>query len=817
MSSREEAAGLAKAAAPRLVGQMLGRVPPPAFLVTSAIFHYLGPSLAVLLFARVGASGVAWLRIATAAIVFAAWRRPCRLMHGLTARQRRVLFGLGAVLACMNTLFYLAIARLPLSTVGAIEFLGTIVLAAAGTRTQRNLAALILAVGGVAALTDIRLTQQPLGFAFAFGNCGLFVLYIILGHRIAITGPSGAPSDPQRQPMSGIDQLGAAMLVAAVAATPIGIAGAVPAFTHPLWLLWGAGVGVFSSVIPYVTDQLAMARLPRATFALMLALLPATATIVGLVVLAQVPTWQDLLGIGLVITAIAVHHDRPPSGRDRTSGLCPARALAGARDRWSARRGSRLGRPDAAQRLAGRSSPGQALTKGSPAVHEFSLQAARSAIAALFPCIKNDLVELARIPSISAPGFDPSQVRRSAEATAGLLQRSGLGEVRLLEIEGAHPAVYGHTRGPVGAPTVLLYAHHDIQPPGAAGLWASPPFEPTERDGRLYGRGTADDKAGIAAHAAALRAWQGKPPVGVTVFIEGEEESTAEHLDEFLSRYPGLLTADAVIAADCSNWRIGQPAMTTSLRGLAECVVEVRTLDHAVHSGNYGGAVPDALSALSRLLATLHDQAGTAAVAGLESGPCHGPDLTDAELRQYAGVRPGVQLTGQGPLTSRMWARPAVAVLGIDAPGVKDASRQLAASARAKISMRLAPGDDPAQAMCALTRHLHAHAPWGAEVIVTPGDQAAPTQIATIGPAYHAFRRACTAAWGTGVAEVGIGGSIPFVSALATALPQAAILLTGVQDPRSNVHASNESLHIGDFEKYCVAETLFLGYLGASG
>jgi len=311
-ASSHEMASSEEAAARHPAGQTLIRVPPAAFFVTSAIFHYLGPSFAVLLFPHVDAPGVAWLRIATAAIVFAGWRRPWRLRRRFTGRQRRVLLGLGTVLAAMNTLFYLAIARLPLSTVGAIEFLGTIVLAALGARTRRNLAALILAVSGVAALTDIRLIQQPLGFVFAFANCGLFMLYIILGHRIATTGLGGAPSDMRRQPMSGIDKLGAAMLFAAVAATPVGITAAVPAFTHPLWLLWGVGVGVCSSVIPYVTDQLAMARLPRATFALMLALLPATATIVGLVVLGQIPTWQDLLGIGLVITGIAVHHDPPP-------------------------------------------------------------------------------------------------------------------------------------------------------------------------------------------------------------------------------------------------------------------------------------------------------------------------------------------------------------------------------------------------------------------------------------------------------------------------------------------------------------------------
>ena len=450
-------------------------------------------------------------------------------------------------------------------------------------------------------------------------------------------------------------------------------------------------------------------------------------------------------------------------------------------------------------------------------MREFSPQAARSAIAALFSSIKNDLTELARIPSVSAAGFDPGQVRKSAEATAGLLQRSGLGEVRLLEIDGAHPAVYGRTPGPVGAPTVLLYAHHDVQPPGPAELWASRPFEPAERAGRLYGRGTADDKAGIAAHAAALRAWQGRPPVGVRVFVEGEEETATTHLEEFLSRYSDWLNADVVVAADCLNWRIGQPAVTTSLRGLAECVVEVRTLDQAVHSGIYGGPVPDALTALSRLLATLHDQAGGPAIAGLKSGAYSPLDLTEAEFREYAGVRPGVRLTGEGPLTGRMWGRPSVAVLVIDAPGVDDAANQLVAFARAKVSVRLAPGDDPARAMRALATHLQANAPWGAEVTVVPGDHSAGLQITAAGGAFEAFRRACSRAWGTDPVETGIGGSIPFVSALATALPDAAILLTGVQDPQSNAHAENESLHLGDFEKYCVAEALFLGYLSASG
>jgi inner membrane transporter RhtA len=270
-----------------------------SFFVVSAIFHYLGPSLAVLLFARIAAPGVLWLRIFGAAVLFAGWRRPWRLAGRLDRRQLVTLLALGGVLAGMNALFYLAIARLPLATVGAIEFLGTVVLAALGVRTRRNVAALALCVGGVAVLTAIQLGASPLGLVFAFGNCVGFMLYVMLGHRVANTRVSDV--------FGGIDQLGAAMLIAAVVVTPAGLGAALPAFTHPAWLAWGIGVGVCSSVIPYVTDQLAMARLPRATFALMLALLPAFAVVVGAVVLHQIPSVRELAGIALVIAGVAIH------------------------------------------------------------------------------------------------------------------------------------------------------------------------------------------------------------------------------------------------------------------------------------------------------------------------------------------------------------------------------------------------------------------------------------------------------------------------------------------------------------------------------
>ncbi len=279
----------------------LGRLPPQSFFGVSAVFHYLGPSLAVLLFARLDVLGVAWLRIASAALVFGLWRRPWRRVSRLNPDARRVLLALGVVLAVMNSAFYLAVARLPLSTVGAIEFLGTVILAAAGARTARNAGALALTTAGVAAITAIRVTGQPLGFVFAFANCALFMLYIVLGHRIA-------------NAEAGIDRLGSAMLVAAVTATPWGLGGALPAFAHPVLLLAGAGVGVCSSVIPYVTDQLAMARLPRATFSLMLALLPVFATVIGAIVLRQVPGVWDVAGITLVVLGVAIHRE----GNERT-------------------------------------------------------------------------------------------------------------------------------------------------------------------------------------------------------------------------------------------------------------------------------------------------------------------------------------------------------------------------------------------------------------------------------------------------------------------------------------------------------------------
>ena len=431
----------------------------------------------------------------------------------------------------------------------------------------------------------------------------------------------------------------------------------------------------------------------------------------------------------------------------------------------------------------------------------------------VMPGVRADLERLVRIPSVSFPEFPREHVRDSAEATKQILEAAGATEAKILEVEGAHPAVLARFQGGEGAPRVLLYAHHDVQPQGPEHLWTTPAFEPVERGGRLYGRGVADDKSGIAMHAAALRAWEGKPPVNVTVFVEGEEESSSEHLGEFLTRFGDDLEADAVILADSGNWRTGEPALTISLRGIVALFLEIRTLDHAVHSGEYGGAIPDALTVLCKTLATLHDERGNVAISGLASGPADPLDLTEEELREWAGVRPGVQLIGDGSMTERMWTKTAISILGIDAPRTPEASNQLVPWAKAKVSMRIPPGQDPGQALEALTKHLEANVPWGAEVTITPEASGQPYALQTSGPAYEAMRRAMRHAFGRDPVEMGAGGSIPFVAEFAETVPDATLMLTGAGDPKTNAHSEDESVDLADLERSALAEALFLGYL----
>jgi acetylornithine deacetylase/succinyl-diaminopimelate desuccinylase-like protein len=438
----------------------------------------------------------------------------------------------------------------------------------------------------------------------------------------------------------------------------------------------------------------------------------------------------------------------------------------------------------------------------------------RAAMRDLLPGVRADLERLVRIPSVSAAAFDQAHVQASADAVTALLREAGLDDVQQLRasvdgVPGA-PAVVGHRPGPEGAPTVLLYAHHDVQPPGAEADWDSPVFEPTERDGRLYGRGAADDKAGVMVHVAALRALGAELGVGVVVFVEGEEEIGSPTFGAFLAEYRDRLRADVIVVADSTNWKVGVPALTTSLRGLVDGVITVRTLDHAVHSGMYGGPVPDAMLATVRLLNSFWDAAGDVAVAGLVGGEAEALDYPEADLRADAGVLDGVELIGTGSLTSRMWTKPSLSIIGIDAPGVDSASNTLLPSVRVKFSLRIAPGQDPDLALAALRRHAEAHAPFGATVEVTPGEAGQAFAADVQGPVYRTARWALEQAWGTAPVQIGIGGSIPFIADLVAAYPEATVLVTGVEDPDSRAHGANESLQLGEFERACLAETLLL-------
>jgi len=433
----------------------------------------------------------------------------------------------------------------------------------------------------------------------------------------------------------------------------------------------------------------------------------------------------------------------------------------------------------------------------------------------LLPNLRQDLEMLTRIPSVSLDAFDQTHVDSSADVVAQLLRAEGL-EVEIVR-EGGRPAVIGHIDGPEGAPTVMLYAHHDVQPPGNDADWDSPPFEPTERDGRVYARGIADDKAGVMAHIAALRAHHGRLPVGVTVFVEGEEEIGSDSLATILARHGEKLRADAIVLADSTNWAVGEPALTTTLRGMIRVVLTVRALDHGVHSGMFGGAVPDAITALVRTLATLHDDEGNVAVRGLKSGEASDLPFTEEQLRKDSGLLDGVRTIGSGSLLSRLWTKPSITTIGIDAPSVATSSNTLVPQASAKISMRIAPDEDPKEAYRLLLDHLHSHAPWGVQVDVHLDDEGAGFSADADGPVYDQARAAFTDAWGVPPVDIGVGGSIPFVAAFAEKFPEAAILVTGVEDPDTRAHGANESLHLGEFERVCVAEALLFERLGAMG
>lgn len=439
----------------------------------------------------------------------------------------------------------------------------------------------------------------------------------------------------------------------------------------------------------------------------------------------------------------------------------------------------------------------------------------RATVHDLLPILLEDLKDLVRIESVSADPERLGEVEKSAALTAELFRKEGV-EVEIVRaFDGAPPAVIGEKKGPEGAPTVLLYAHHDVQPENDHADWDSPPFDPTERGARLYGRGAADDKAGIAAHLGALRALGDSLPVTVRLFVEGEEEVASATLPQLLKKHEDRLAADVIVIGDSGNWDIGVPALTTSLRGLIRVDVELRTLEHAVHSGMWGGLAPDAIMALIRLLDSLWAADGSPAVAGLVSGPAADVDYPEERLRAESGAIDGLHWVGTGSTVARMWTKPAITVTGLDAPKVQGASNTLTPAARAKVTIRIAPGDTAGNALQALQAHLDKHVPWGARLTTTVVDTGEPIALEATGPAYDAARAAFTEAWdGTAPVDMGVGGSIPFIAEFLESFPRASILVTGVEDPDTRAHGPNESLHLAEFEKVVLAEALLLRNLG---
>ena len=427
----------------------------------------------------------------------------------------------------------------------------------------------------------------------------------------------------------------------------------------------------------------------------------------------------------------------------------------------------------------------------------------------LMPQLKTELLRLARIRSIAFPGFPTGPLREAYDAVAHLFQDAGVGRMKVLSLPDTPPILTGEIPAPDGAPMVLLYAHYDVQPAGDERLWESPPFDPIERDGAIYGRGAADDKSGIVTHVGALRAFHGRPPVGVKVVIEGQEEYGGA-FDGYPRERPDLFHADAILICDAGNVRPGVPTLTTALRGDAEVILEVRTLAEARHSGEFGGAAPDALIALVRALATLHDEHGNVAVAGLRRSPWTGASFDEAEFRRRAAVEPKVPLLGTGTLGERLWSGPAITVVGIDAPRVDEAVNAVVPYARAKLNLRVHPEQHAAEAQAALIRHLEAVRPFGIALRATPAGEAGDGfAAATAGPAHRAARVALSSAWGRDPVHMATGGAIPLASALHEAVPEAEILLFGPQDGLCNLHAPNERVLLDELERAVIAEARF--------
>ncbi|MCT9928929.1 dipeptidase [Planotetraspora sp. A-T 1434] len=436
------------------------------------------------------------------------------------------------------------------------------------------------------------------------------------------------------------------------------------------------------------------------------------------------------------------------------------------------------------------------------------------AVEAGMPQAVEDLKRLVAIPSVAFPGHPEVPVHEAAALTEELLRAAGLPHVERVPVEGSFPAVYGEAPAPPGAPTVLLYAHYDVQPAGDLALWRTAPFEPTQIDGALYGRGAADDKSGLITHVAALRAFQGRFPVGVKVIIEGQEEYAGERLEAFVEANPELVRADAIVVADSGNPRVGDPALTTSLRGMAAFTIEVRSLGESLHSGSFGGAAPDALAALMRMLTALHDDNGDLRVPGLNRGTFSGEGPSEEEFRATAGVLDGVSLVGSGSLADRLWASYAITVTGLDVPSVSGAINAVQAVARARVTIRIPPSGDTKTALDDVTGFLKQVAPWGVHVSFDDFTTGTGFRAEAGGPATAAIGRAMERAFGRAPREVGQGGSIPLVATLARRFPEAEILLYGAEDNDAAIHAPNERVVLDELRRVITAEALFLAEYG---
>lgn len=455
-----------------------------------------------------------------------------------------------------------------------------------------------------------------------------------------------------------------------------------------------------------------------------------------------------------------------------------------------------------------------------PTTSAAQLEKASAAVKLLFPEALEILKDLVRIPGIAWEAFDASQLDKSAQAVKSLFEELGVfDKVEILRAGYGHsqlgaPAIVATRKAKNSRPTILLYAHHDVQPPGDDALWESTPFEPEIRNGRMYGRGAADDKAGIIAHYASVKLLAeiagADFDLGLAIFIEGEEEAGSPSFASFLETYKDQLEGDVIVVADSGNWSTKVPAITTTLRGLASLEFEIRTLDHAVHSGMYGGAVPDAMLALVRILGSMWDEKGSVTISGLFSAENSNLDYSEAQLRADSGLVSSTLPIGTGPILPRIWTKPALTLIGLDYPTVALSSNTLVPSLKAKLSLRIAPGDDPERALEALKGHILAHNTLGAEITFGAVELGKPFSLGESGWAKTIAEQSLALAFGEKSVDIGIGGSIPFIAELKRVFPKAQVLVTGVEDPDSRAHSPNESLHLEGFQSAILAQLLFL-------